>query len=199
MASSLTAHSGLEHVLAAHGTQTHGDAGVMVALGRAPALAMVMVRRTRLPALVACVREAFGLEIANRPRCVIAGPIGFVWAGPGQWLAMHEDPDGATLERRLRAALGPLASVSDQSDGRIVMRVGGSRARDLLAKGVPIDLHPMAFGPGDAAVTIVAHIGAHIWQVDETPTYELIVARSYAAAFLEWLLDAAAEFGVSLR
>ena len=60
---------------------------------------------------------------------------------------------------------------------------------------MPIDLHPRAFRAGDAAVTTVAHIGAQIWQVDETPTYELIVSRSFAAGFWEWLTDAAAEFG----
>jgi heterotetrameric sarcosine oxidase gamma subunit len=111
---------------------------------------------------------------------------------------MEAGMDGAAFEQRLRAALSPLASVSDQSDGRTVIRVRGPGARDTLAKGMPIDLHPRTFRPGDAAVTLVAHIGAHIWQVDEAPTYELIVSRSYAAAFLEWLIHSAAEFGVAI-
>ena len=126
---------------------------------------------------------------------MIAGPIAFVWGGPGQWLAMADGEDGAAFEQRLRATLGNLASVSDQSDGRTVFRVGGERARDVLAKGVPIDLHPRAFRPGDAAVTTVAYIGAQFWQVDDTPTYEFIISRSFAAGFWEWLIDAAAEFG----
>ena len=89
--------------------------------------------------------------------------------------------------------------MSDLSDGRTVIRVGGPRARDALAKGVPIDLHPRVFRPGDAAVTTVAHIDAHVWQVDAAPTYEIAVSRSYAAAFLEWLIDSAAEFGVAIN
>lgn len=198
MARPLTPRSGLEHVLVAGRARTRADAGVTVAVRSNRALAMVMVRRNQLHALVGRVREVFGLELVNSPRCAIAGPICFAWAGPGQWLAMEERTDGVAFERRLRDALGPLASVSDQSDGRTVIQVGGVRARDALAKGVPIDLHPRAFRPGDAAVTIVAHVGANVLQVDETPTHEFVVGRSFAAAFLEWLINSAAEFGVSV-
>ena len=74
--------------------------------------------------------------------------------------------------------------------------MSGARARDALAKGIPVDLHPGAFGPGDAAITTVAYIGVALWQVDDAPTYEFIVPRSYFIAFHEWLIAAAAEFGV---
>ena len=93
---------------------------------------------------------------------------------------------------------GGLAAVADQSDGRSVIRVGGPRAREALGKGVLIDLHPRAFGPGDAAVTTIAHIGAHFWQVDDAPSYEFVVSRSFAADFWRWLVAAAAEFGVNV-
>jgi methylglutamate dehydrogenase subunit D len=194
----LAPRSGLEHVLVANRSRLRADAGVLLVLPADRALAIVTACRGRLQALLARVRETFGAELVDSPRCVVAGPIGFAWAGPGQWLAMHEHTDGAAFEQRLRAALGSLASVSDQSDGRTRIRVGGTRARDALAKGVPVDLHPRAFRPGDAAVTIVAHVGSHLWQVDDVPTYEFIVPRSFAAAFVEWLIDSAAEFGVAI-
>ena len=62
-----------------------------------------------------------------------------------------------------------------------------------------IDLHPRAFGPGDAAVTSVAHVGVHLWQIDAAPTYELAVPRSLAAAFWHWLVESAAEFGGTIE
>lgn len=191
----LAPSSGLERVLETgqRGVRD-GRAEVTLAL-HSPALASVSVRRNRLDALVGRVRDAFALQLVHVPKCVIAAPIAFVWAGPGQWLAMADGEGGAAFEQRLRVALGDFASVSDQSDGRTIIRVGGARARDVLAKGVPIDLHPRAFRAGDAAVTTVAHIGVQLWQVDETPTYELIVSRSFAAGFWEGLIDAAAEFG----
>jgi sarcosine oxidase subunit gamma len=76
--------------------------------------------------------------------------------------------------------------------------VRGPRARDVLQKGVLIDLHPGAFKAGDVAVTPVAHIGTHLWQADDTPAYEIAVFRSFAEAFRHWLEEAGAEFGVDV-
>jgi sarcosine oxidase subunit gamma len=95
----------------------------------------------------------------------------------------------------LAATLKGLASVSDQSDGRAILRISGSRARDVLAKGLPIDLHPSVFGPGSAATSVIALMGVTLWQVDDAPTYDLAVFRSLAGSFWTWLTDSAAEFG----
>lgn len=83
----------------------------------------------------------------------------------------------------------------DQSDGRVVLRISGPRARDALEKGLHIDLHPRVFGPGDTALTAISYIGVHFWQLDALPTYEFTMFRSFAIAFCEWLAEAAAEFG----
>jgi sarcosine oxidase subunit gamma len=88
--------------------------------------------------------------------------------------------------------------VTDQSDGRSIIRVSGSRAAFVLAKGVMIDLHPRAFGSGDVAITAVAHIGVQFWQIDATPTYEFVCFRSFAADFWHWLIEAGSEFGVAV-
>jgi heterotetrameric sarcosine oxidase gamma subunit len=163
---------------------------------RGCALAAMSVRKNQLQALERRVHEVFRLRLPNTPKCVTADSITVLWAGVGQWLAMANGEDGTAFERRLRAELGNFASISDQSDGRVIVRVVGARAREALAKGVPIDLHPAAFRPGDVAITTVAYIGVHIWQVDDAPVYELIVPRSYSVSFDEWLTDAAAEFGI---
>jgi heterotetrameric sarcosine oxidase gamma subunit len=194
---SLSPRSGLEHLfISGRHAVGHGDAGVILARRGDCALATVSVRKNQLDALAARVREVLGLQLVHLPKCVIAGPIAFVWAGPGQWLAMGQGKEGAAFELRLRAAFGNLASVTDQSGGRTIIRVAGGRVREALAKGVPIDLHPNAFRPGDAAVTTVANIAAQVWQVDDIPTYEFIIFRSFAVAFWTWLTAAAAEFGV---
>jgi heterotetrameric sarcosine oxidase gamma subunit len=196
----LMPRSGLEHlaVPGRHGAPV-GEPGVEVALRADRALAAVLARKGRGEALTRRVEAAFGLELPARPRRIAAGPVAFAWAGPGHWLASHEDMDGRAFETRVREELAELASVSDQSDARIVLRVGGARARDALAKGVMVDLHPRAFAPGDAAVTSVAHVGVHFWQLDAVPTYEFAVPRSLAVAFWHWLMESAAEFGVTVR
>jgi sarcosine oxidase gamma subunit len=64
------------------------------------------------------------------------------------------------------------------------------------ACAIPPSLSHRTPSPDKRAVTTVAHIDAHFWQVDETPIYEFIISRSFAAAFGHWLLASAAEFGV---
>ena len=132
------------------------------------------------------------------PKRVEGGAISFVWAGPGQWLATTEHAAPDVFARNLRREFAGLASVTDQSDGRAIIRVGGPKARQALAKGIPVDLDSVSFGPGDTALTAAGHIAVQFWQLDEAPTYEFAVFRSFAAAFCEWLKQAGAEFGVTV-
>ena len=87
-----------------------------------------------------------------------------------------------------------LAPVTEQSDGRALIGLAGRKARDVLAKGLALDLHPLAFGVGDAALCQIDHIAVHIWQTDETPSYEIAVFRGFARSFWRFLTEAAAEF-----
>ncbi len=118
--------------------------------------------------------------------------IGFA---PGQWLAVGEGPSTAGLVSRLNAELAGLASVVDLSSAKAVIRLSGPRARDVLAKGCPLDLHERSFAPGNAATTLVAQIGCTVRQVDANPTYDLLVPSSFAESFYAWLTASAAEYG----
>ncbi|MBV9244561.1 MAG: hypothetical protein JO366_07100 [Methylobacteriaceae bacterium] len=159
-------------------------------------LASVAARKNQRAALLAAAKSAFGCDLPTRPRRAFGRDgLSFVWAGPDQWLAMIDHGPVGGIEPRLAASFKGLASVVDQSDGRAVVRIGGARARAALAKGMPIDLHERAFTPGDAALTFFSHINVHIWQVDETPTYEIAVPRSFVGSFWHWLTEASAEFG----
>jgi heterotetrameric sarcosine oxidase gamma subunit len=177
----------------------NGGPGVLLSEHAGLALAAVMVRKGAGEALTRRVHVVFGLDLPTTPRRSARGSLAFVWAGAGHWLAVTEGGDGSSFEKLLRDDLATLASISDESDGRAVLRIAGARARDALAKGVPVDLNPRVFTAGDAAVTTVGHIGVHLWQLDEAPTYEFAVFRSYAAAFWRWLIDSAAEFGVAVK
>jgi sarcosine oxidase subunit gamma len=121
--------------------------------------------------------------------------VSFVGYGPGQWLAVSETLAGDALARDLKQRLKGLASVSDQSGGRTVLRLSGPRAREVLAKGLPIDLHPRAFGPGSAATSTISLMGVQLWQVDGAPTYDIALFRSLSASFWRWLTASEAEFG----
>jgi sarcosine oxidase subunit gamma len=196
----LTELSGLEQVLA---PGRYGAAGAVPGVTIAPrddlALAMVMARAGMTMELAQRVAAVFGVALPLTPQRVEHGAISFAWAGPGRWLAAMKYETAAAFERKLREEMSGLASVSGQSDGRTLIRLSGPKLRATLAKGVPIDLDPRAFRPGDTALTSVAHINVQFWQIDDGPTYEFAVFRSFAGAFCEWLLTASAEFGAVVQ
>jgi sarcosine oxidase subunit gamma len=170
--------------------------GVTVRELRGASLATVTAHNGRRAALLDAARSAFGAELPPAPRRVEGRDIAFVWSGPDQWLACTHPAPAADMEALLATAFAGLASVVDQSHGRTLLRVTGPHVGDALAKGVPIDLHPRAFKPGDAAATLVAHIPVHLWQIDDRPTYEFAIARSLAQSFWHWLATSSAQYGL---
>jgi sarcosine oxidase subunit gamma len=170
-------------------------AGVTVAARTQIEIATVIARGDR-QALEERARSAFGILLPSGPRVAVAERIAFVGAGPRTWLALRAGRGDllADLER----ALGEGAAVSDQSDGYAVLRLSGSKVRATFEKGLGVDLHPRAFRPGDAAVTGCTHLGVILWQLDDSPTFEVAVFRSLAAAFWHWLSESAAEYGLKV-
>ena len=144
-------------------------------------------------ALQAAIQHGYGIDLPESPRRVEGKDISFIWSGPDQWIAIAERGESRDLEVELTPALAGLASVVDQSDARAVVRISGRRARDVLAKGVPIDLHPRAFRANSVAITHASHIGVILWQIDDAPTYEIAMFRSFADSFAHWLAHASAE------
>jgi sarcosine oxidase subunit gamma len=158
-------------------------------------IASVAARKGKGEALAAAVRGACGVVLPVGATAASGRGVTFMGTAPGQWLAVSETIANGTLAEDLAVKFAGLASITDQSDGRAVARISGPRARDVLAKGLPIDLHPKAFRPGDAATSVVSLIGVQLWQVDDVPTYDLAVFRGYAGSFWHWLTASAAEFG----
>jgi sarcosine oxidase subunit gamma len=143
------------------------------------------------------IRELHGVELARTPRRVQSARLACTWAGPARWLvetnALAPQPD--PLEELEQRMAGDAALVR-QTDGRALLRMYGPKVREVLRKGVAIDLHPRSFSPGDVALTLVAGIDVHLWQLDDAPTFELLVNRSVVGSFWHWLNAAAAEFGL---
>lgn len=116
------------------------------------------------------------------------------WCGAEQYFAIAEGKADGELYRELKVRFDGLASCSDQSHGRIVIRVSGPKAQTLLAKGTPIDLHPSVFAPGKSAMTQMAHVGVHLIRTGQD-TFELSVFRGFSENFWEWLTEQAEEYG----
>ena len=90
------------------------------------------------------------------------------------------------------------AAVTDVTGGQTVITLSGPRTRDVLAKGCPLDLHPSVLRPGDCAQTLLAKANVIIRCVDDSPSYELTVRRSFAHYARCGLHDAAQEYGCTV-
>ena len=145
-------------------------------------LATVMARKGVDPAAIGA---ALGSAIVDGPSCSVGEGLTLLGTGPGTWLAQTESASG-NWATDLRGRLGALASVSDQSGSYVVFRISGPGARTLLQRGASLDFHPASFAPGSVATTVIAHIGVIIRQIDDAPTYDVALFRSFGGSFRHW-------------
>ena len=118
---------------------------------------------------------------------------GWYWMAPDELLLRVPRDHAATAVDALESALaGVHFLVGDLSDSRAFFRISGPAAREVIAKGAPVDLHPDAFQRGMFRRTHVAGIAAAFSLVAEDPdTFELFCSRSYAHYLRDWLVNAA--------
>lgn len=147
------------------------------------ALATVMARRN---VDLGTISAALGIAMPLGPRAAWIDGLTALGTGPGTWL-MVDGRHAAGFVPTLSNRLFGLASVSDQSSGYAVFRIGGTDARRFLQRGAYIDFHPSVFGPENCAVTVIAHVGVVIWQAAEAPDFRVAVFRSYRTSFRHWL------------
>ena len=124
-----------------------------VSITAEPYLAMVDVRlRIDAPA-----PTVLGSRLPATPNTWVAAGSGHaVWLAPGEWLMISTASAPDELEYQVGETVRPLGgAVVDVSAQRIGVRIAGTRAREVLAKGCSIDLHPRVFVPGSATQTTV--------------------------------------------
>lgn len=118
-----------------------------------------------------------------------------LWYGPDEWLILTKPDQQLALVESMRAALGDtFAAVTDVSGGNTALEIRGSAARDFLAKGTPLDLHPSVFSVGQCAQTVLAQAGMTVYLIDDKPTFRIVIRRSFSDYLGAWVLDAAQEF-----
>ncbi|HEY7689170.1 MAG TPA: sarcosine oxidase subunit gamma family protein [Dongiaceae bacterium] len=147
-------------------------------------------------AFVTALKGATGVDLpAEANRFTQAGERACLWLGPNEWLIVGPGGGEPELIAGLRTMfVGLHAAVTDVSESRTTLLLQGPRARDLLQKGMPIDLHPREFEPGHCAQSHLAGANVILRQIDGRPTYELLVLNSFAEHLWLWLESAAREF-----
>ncbi|MDT8840731.1 sarcosine oxidase subunit gamma [Paraburkholderia fungorum] len=166
-------------------------------LNERPFLELVNVRGdTRDAAFVSAVESVLGCRPPEKANTLARGNgYDMLWLGPDEWLVRsataHDATRTAPLQAKLGAAFaGVFASAVDIGSGYTVLEISGTRSREVLARGCPLDLHPKLFGVGQCAQS-------HYFKASMTllPTgadsFDIVVRRSFADYFVKMMLDAA--------
>ena len=200
--------SALDHLaLAGRSSDAAGDSEVALAERMLPAAVNLRGDKND-PAFVEAVRQALGLDLPTRPNTAAAtDDLALLWLGPDEWLAMQHDaaPDAeARLAAQLSSALGDLhTAVTAVGESLACITVAGPRARDVIAKGCPLDLHPSVFGGlGHCAQSHLSKTSITLHQVGDETTgglaFNLYTRRSFSDYLWRWLEDAAREYAVTV-
>lgn len=161
-----------------------GTPGVVLSVIHPLSIVMVIARSGKEQALQDALAGLKKLEV--------------LWAGPNQFYVQAPALNDGALYSDLKNRLAGIASVSDQSHGRVAIRINGPKARAVLSKGTPVDLHVDEFGVGKSALTQMAHVSVHLTR-NGTDTFTLSVFRGFSESFWEWLTSQAAEFGYQVQ
>ncbi len=114
---------------------------------------------------------------------------------PQRWLLLQpaDAPDAEAQARAWQDGTGSLAATVDLSSALSVLLLSGVPAREMLARGCRLDLHPQQFRPGMAAATLVAQVPVTLAAL---PGGLLLLSPSSTAQHLrEWLEATARPFG----
>ncbi|MEU9891782.1 sarcosine oxidase subunit gamma family protein [Sphaerisporangium sp. NPDC051011] len=142
-----------------------------------------------------------------------SGEADILWLGPDEWLAIgdlapnprttpddtpsprttpesrHTSPDDAPSQRTTADDV----LLTDVSAQRTTVRVAGPGARDLLAHGCALDLHPSVFGPGQCAQTMLARAQV-VLMAREQDEFWILIRASFARYLATWITDAATDY-----
>ncbi len=182
----------------------HGVAGaapgVTLTEVRDLVLVQVMARRGKAAETAKAAKKLFGVEPPVTPKAVAGKGATLVWSGPDQFTVFAPRADEAAQLNAMAEAFAGAASLSDQCDGRCLIRVSGPRARDAIAKFSSLDLHDSVFPVGTSANTSVDHTAVNFWReangADGHPVYSMLVFTSFADSLWHVVLDSALEYGV---
>jgi sarcosine oxidase subunit gamma len=147
-------------------------------------------------ALTERVREATGVAPPPPGNAASNNDLTLLWTAPGRWLIVSETR--ADLAETLTAAIAvDIGTVSDLGHARCVLRLSGPMAPSVLAKGLAIDLHLRAFPVDGVVQGSLHHMGVLVHRA-AADAFDLYVFRGFAVSLLEWLTDAATEYGCAV-
>ena len=107
--------------------------------------------------------------------------------GENQFWIIGPENDGIATKLNDLGILTPL------SHSRTRIFIEGAPAREVLAKGIPLDFYPTVFKTGMFAMTGIHHTPVLVHCVSDN-RFEIYALRTFALSVYDWLTDAALEF-----
>ena len=133
------------------------------------------------------------VDMPGQREIQVDGGRGIAWMSPDELLVLVPYDEAAGAAETMQAALGDEhALVVNVSDARAHFRISGAGAREVLAKGSPVDFSPEAFGPGQIRRSRVGQVAAAFW-ISGEDSFDLVCFRSVAGYMFDWLTTAAKE------
>lgn len=159
-------------------------------------LVSVAARRGAGDRLREAVRAGFAVDLPGPGRMAAGPQTTFAWTGQGQWFADAAQTAAPDLEDALRRAVGDTASLTEQSDAWVRLRLSGPGVRPALERLCMLDLDDAAFAQGSVARTVMEHLGVVILRPGPY-LWELWSARSSARSCVHALRTAATAAAVA--
>ena len=148
------------------------------------------------------VRKVLGISLPGQPQGLAldaSGERSVQWLSPDEWLVIVPGGEELDIEQRLRDALGDAHyAIVDVSGGQTLVELSGEKARELLMKSTPYDVHPEAFPVGKGVTTVFAKANLILRRPTEE-RWELVLRRSFADYVYRWILDAGAEYAIGVE
>ena len=187
----------LDHLGLAARTTDAENAGIRLRVLAIPQI--IELRGTPEDGFLSAVRQLIDVTPPNAsPQTASRDGLTCLWMGPDRWWLIGEGtplPSANELRQSLAAFEASAVEIGDAFAG---FAVSGPNARDVLAKGYTIDLHPRAFQPGGVVQTNLGKAQVALYQADED-AYRIYVRRSFAEYLWLWLEEAAAEYAFTIH
>ena len=126
-----------------------------------------------------------------------------IWIAFDEWMIWYPRTLSGKIEADLKESLaGQHAAVVEVGDYYTILELSGPRARDLLRKGLPLDLHDTAFPVGmagashfqQAAILLVREADKKVDKQSSFPCFSVQIRWSFARYLWDYFTDGAKEW-----
>lgn len=169
-----------------------------VTLSERPLLGYLNLRAEPSVGLLETIERTSGVRLPLKPNTLSeAGEIIALWLGPNEWLLVTPPGGDAALMQMFDRSRKDFFLVN-VTHGNTTIRIRGPKTIETLSKGCSLDLNRLISCPESCAQTLLAKAQVVVRLLDDSPSFDLIVRRSFAEYLALWLEDASLEYGLAI-